>query len=561
MTAAGLTRSVESVVERWAMGRERRESEDRDDDDGRPVRSLGTPTDITTRNSTELDLLRRERELQTLADNAPHIIARFDASLRHVFVNAAVERATGRPPADFIGRTNRELGMPAELCDQWEAAIREVFATGSPGRVEFDFPSPDGRRYFEGRLILERFGEGDDPLVLTFTEDVTDRKTVELALRASEARLARAQRAAHVGTWDWNVVTGESHWTDEAWRLFGLPPFSCDVTFEVWVGTVHPDDRAEAIRAVQAGLRGETYHHEFRVLHPDGAVLWLLSEGGVVLGADGRAERFLGTVRDVTLRREADAALRGALHEAHEAVRARDALVSMVSHDLKNPLNTLSLDVTTLQRSAPGDRGRLLARMGRQVKRMTGMIDELLDAAQVHVGQPLSLELSEFDLVPSVRALAEEAQLASPPHRLVVRATSDSIRGRWDPRRIDRLVANLLSNAVKYSPDGGLVRVELEHVSGEDGRRWAVLRVADEGIGVPAGDLERVFEWFGRGANAQRARIAGTGIGLAGARKIAEQHGGSISVESVEDRGSTFTVRLPTGDATGLLGSTPEPPG
>ncbi|MFN8556342.1 MAG: sensor histidine kinase [Dehalococcoidia bacterium] len=114
--------------------------------------------------------------------------------------------------------------------------------------------------------------------------------------------------------------------------------------------------------------------------------------------------------------------------------------------------------------------------------------------------------------------------------------------GVWDGARLTRVVDNLLSNAVKYSPDGGETTVHVGRVC-YHGEAYAVLTVQDRGIGIPAVDLPYTFERFHRAANVRG--IAGNGIGLAGARQIIEQHGGQISVESVEGEGSTFTVRLP----------------
>jgi signal transduction histidine kinase len=112
----------------------------------------------------------------------------------------------------------------------------------------------------------------------------------------------------------------------------------------------------------------------------------------------------------------------------------------------------------------------------------------------------------------------------------------------WDAGRIERVCDNLISNAIKYSPNGGTIEIRLSK-SADDGRDWAVLTVSDSGIGIPRSDLPHIFERYRRAANT--AVISGTGIGLAGARQIVEQHGGSITVESLERIGSTFTVRLP----------------
>ena len=105
-------------------------------------------------------LRQAEEKFKTLVENLPDIIARFDSDLRHLYVSPAVERVTGRPPQDYLGKTNREMGMPSELVEAWDAALRRVFATGRPERIEFAFPAPDGTRYFDCRLVPESGARG-----------------------------------------------------------------------------------------------------------------------------------------------------------------------------------------------------------------------------------------------------------------------------------------------------------------------------------------------------------------------------------------------------------------
>lgn len=156
--------------------------------DGEYLGMVGCSPDVTDRKRAEADLLARERELQTLADNTPDILTRFDRDLRHVFVNAAVERATGRPRAEFLGKTNRDLGMPADLCDRWEAALRAVFETGQHRSIEFDYPSPAGVRYYAARLVPEFGPGGRVEHVLGVTHDVTDRKRFEQTMAEQDKR-------------------------------------------------------------------------------------------------------------------------------------------------------------------------------------------------------------------------------------------------------------------------------------------------------------------------------------------------------------------------------------
>ncbi len=250
--------------------------------------------------------------------------------------------------------------------------------------------------------------------------------------------------------------------------------------------------------------------------------------------------------------------LREALDQAEAAVRARDQLVSLVSHDLKGPLNALLLGIGILESSEGMPVPEVLIRMKRQAQRMNSMIDDLLDGAQRQAGKHLELQLAETDLVQLVRGLAADHQPTAPRHRIEVHAATDVLLGTWDSRRIDRVVNNLLSNAIKYSPSGGKVRIDLDSALHANAT-WAVLRIQDEGIGIAVHDQAHVFYWYSRADNARETAIHGTGVGLAAARDIVEQHGGSISVESEPGKGSTFTVRLPTSSPLPLRRSEPAP--
>jgi len=156
--------------------------------DGRPLRMLGTSRDVTERRVAEEKLRRREWELQTLADNSPDILTRFDPNLRHVFVNAAVLKVTGRQREEYLGKTNRELGMPADLCQLWEDALRSVFGTGLQRSIEFAFPTAAGIRHYSARLVPEFGPEGTVEYVISVTHDVTDHKRYEEALRDQDRR-------------------------------------------------------------------------------------------------------------------------------------------------------------------------------------------------------------------------------------------------------------------------------------------------------------------------------------------------------------------------------------
>ena len=190
-----------------------------------------------------------------------------------------------------------------------------------------------------------------------------------------------------------------------------------------------------------------------------------------------------------------------------------------------------------------------LAHLEFTVAHMVASLDDLLDVARADAGRPLVLQRQPTNLVTLVQAVVSTHQLLTSRHRIRYLHTDDQLGGYWDARRLERVVDNLLSNAVKYSPAGGEIVVETSREYAGCRGALAVLRVRDEGIGIPEADLETIFEPFRRGRNVAE-RIPGTGIGLATARQIVAHHGGTIAVASEPGAGTTFTIRLPLAAAT-----------
>lgn len=161
------------------------------DERGAPFYFVAVVEDVTARRLAELALAEREADLRRALESSPDIISRFDRDGRHTYVNPAVERATGLTPDAFIGRTNRELGMPEALAAEWERGIRHVFATGEPYETWFTFPAPDGTaRQYWGRVVPERDAHGAVVSALSTARDVT-------AAGLTAGGAAPGARAAH----------------------------------------------------------------------------------------------------------------------------------------------------------------------------------------------------------------------------------------------------------------------------------------------------------------------------------------------------------------------------
>jgi signal transduction histidine kinase len=315
------------------------------------------------------------------------------------------------------------------------------------------------------------------------------------------------------------------------------------------------------------GMTGLGLLRELQERFPDGApaVVMLTGSGSERVAVDAmkagaqdylvkdayspeRLRRSLrGAVETILMRRESEERrirAERAERAAQDALAVRDELFALATHDLKGPLQIITLNAQVLGRQlgqgtvTPTQASRL-EHIVRATHRMGELIDHFLEATR---RQDQLLRREPLDLRALVAAKVHALE-ASAKHRFVLHTDGADFTGRWDARALERVLENLLGNAVKYSAPGTTVTVLLAVEPGDPVDQVRV-QVSDEGIGIPAEDLPHVFERFRRGRNVA-PDVSGSGVGLASARRMVELHGGSIHVDSQEGRGSTFIVRLP----------------
>lgn len=511
--------------------------------------------DLSERRQWELALEESQRELQRLADNTPDILTRFDRDLRYVFVNLAIEKATGRAPTEILGKSNRDLGMPADLCDLWDAAVRTVFEQRQPSVLDFAFEGFSGTRQYESRLVPEFGADGSVDFVLGVTREVTETRAAESATLASEARLQIALSAASAGAWAWHILTGQVTWSPETYALYGYEladgmPLRAD-----WEARIHPDDRTLRNSAVTAALEGRApeFRSEFRVVHPDQGTRWLLGVGKVEFGPMGEPIQMAGINLDITERKLLE-------QELLRGDERKDEFLATLAHELRNPLAPIRNALQLMNISPAGGPAASKARdiIERQLGHMVRLVDDLMDVSRINSGR---IELQQARL--PVQAVLEHALETSVPfveagaHTLTVTVPDEPVWVYGDLTRLVQVVANLLNNAAKYTPSGGRISLSMRVEDGD-----TVITVSDNGSGMSADLLPKVFDMFIQEAGNRERAQGGLGIGLSLARKLLAMHGGSITAESPGlGFGSTFVVRLPSAD----IAATPEtddvPPG
>ncbi|HYF60502.1 MAG TPA: PAS domain-containing protein [Burkholderiaceae bacterium] len=496
--------------------------------------------DITERRRLEREnarLLEQARDsesrLRSLVDHMPGIaVFVVDRELRYRYVGGQGLESAGVRPTDFLGRTIFEALSP-DVAALHAANYRQALA-GHPFVHEH---VSHGRHFVShGRPLRDADGEVREAIAVSF--DITERKAVEQALADSERSFRNM--ADHSPSMVWVTdPTGACTYLNRQWYVF-TGQDQAEALGYGWLDATHPDDRAEAERAFRAAhaARGP-FLVEYRLRRFDGVYRWAIDSAAPRFDANGDFLGHVGSVIDITERREAEDALR-------EADARKDEFIAMLAHELRNPLAPVRTGLRILERVEPlTERGRdTLAMLERQTRQIQRLVDDLLEVSRISRGQiELRPEIVSVGVLFHNAADAVAHECETRRQTLLVRVPPAPLRIHADPVRLAQVLENLLLNACKYTPDGGEIALQAESLPDA-----VEIRVVDNGIGIEPDQQARLFELFHQIDPTLDRSSGGLGIGLALVRRLVELHGGTVSVSSAGlGQGSTFTVRLPRG--------------
>jgi len=512
-------------------------------DTGEPAYFISCITDITERRRASEQLLRRTSELESLLTNLPVGFALFDRHYRYLRINQELSDINGIPLADHLGRT-----IPEVLKDNApnvEPIIDEVFRTRRVIKSELTGQTPRApgvnRHWLTGFYPV--FGANREvEAVGIYVVEITDRRRAEEALRESERRLRMALEAGAIGLWEWDEQTNNLRWTPECYSITGVSPEDFDVSAANFDRMLHPDDRDRVWQAINKAIeKRQEYRCEFRVIQPNGDVRWVANRGRVIINSAEGGTRMLGTVQDITENKRISDSLQA---HADELARSNSELARfafVASHDLKEPLRTVSNYSELLamkyrgKLDANGD--RYISFITQAIQRMYILINDLLSYSNTSELRP---EMEAVDLNETLKATLDNLKHSISESRAEIKAKIlPTVTG--DPSQLNQLFQNLIGNAVKYrGKESPAIDIGFE----EGVREWNFF-IRDNGIGISPEHHQKVFVLFQR--LHRKDEYGGTGIGLALCKKIIDRHGGSIWVESELGKGSTFRFTIPKG--------------
>jgi PAS domain S-box-containing protein len=508
------------------------------DEKGLVINWVGTCTDIDDLKRIQEALRQSEEQFRLTLDEAPIGMALVALDGRFVRVNRALCEIVGYEPSELTGRTFQSITHPDDL--NADLALWAQLERGEIPRYKLEKRSFHKNGAVVDILLnvaLLRGKDGAPVHYIAQIEDITERKRAEAALRESERRLNLALDAAQMGTWDLDFATDTAVRSSRHAQIFGYSSPIPHWGIATFMPHVVPEDREQVERCFERAFATDVLDMQCRILWPDRSLHWIEAKGHVYRDQRGVPTRMLGTVVDITERKQKEQALR-------RAVAARDQILGLVAHDLRNPLGTVLMQVSAMARRGPEPERRNqrpIEIISRAARRMNHLIRDLLDVAQLEAGGGLRIEraqVSARDLV--VEAMEVQRSLVSAAQLELELDVQGDLAEVWaDRNRLLQVFDNLIGNAVKFSKAGGQVTI------GAATRPHEVLFfVSDTGCGISPEGQAHVFERFWQAA--EHAGRLGAGLGLPITKGIVETHGGRIWVESTPGQGSTFFFTIPT---------------
>jgi len=511
--------------------------------------------EIAERKRMEEELQESEEKYRSLVKNVKLGVCRStpEPAGRFLEVNPAMEDITGYCREELLQMNVADLYVNPEQ----RKPILDETASGT-GKVtkELRFRKKDGTEI----VISDTKSavRGDDGKVLHFDgiiEDITERKQAEEGLIRLSNAVKMSTDSIVIGDLeakiiDVNEATLKMYGTDNMRDLIGKNSFEL----------IAPEDREKALEGMREVLeKGYVKDREYHIITKDGSQILVEMNSSIMKDADGKPIGFVSVSRDITERKQAEAALRGMnarlraqqkeltekSRELEVASQAKSEFLASMSHELRTPLNAVIGFSELMVDGIPGDineeQRQCLSDILSSGQHLLDLINDVLDLSKVEA-RKIELKLENLNLADIINNVAQTVKpmLDDNRHKLRVNVEEGLPQVRADKSRLRQIFLNLLSNAVKFTPAGGELGIEAGRNSD-----WCQVSVIDNGTGIRQEDQERIFEAFTQVDTLPDGKKEGTGLGLTVTKQLVELGGGRIWVESEYGKGSKFAFTLP----------------
>lgn len=424
-----------------------------------------------------------------------------------------------------------------------EEAVQNGMENGEPWDLELPLITAGNNRIWVravGRALHEN---GKVVKLLGSFQDISERRKRQDELTAMSTRLEVALGASGIGVWEYDINANTQVWDMNTYRLFGRDDATEPPALEEWLTAVADEDRDHLTREIERALtERDRYYCEYKYIRPDGECRYIRAHGLFRERLDGGAI-FIGVNLDVTddVRRAEE--LENQRAEADRANEAKSQFIANMSHEIRTPLNGVMGMAQLLMRTQLDEtQTRHVGTLQTSGQALLDLIEDILDISKIEAGM-VDVDREDFDVTEMVNSVSDMVSSLARGKGLDVSTTIDPNVITWvsgDKKAIRQVLINIVGNAVKFTEQGSVsiaVRpfsdTQLEFV------------VNDTGPGIPADQLDRIFDRFAQVDDSKTRKHGGTGLGLAICRELIQLNGGELGVESEYGEGTTFWFRLP----------------
>jgi PAS domain S-box-containing protein len=510
---------------------------------------VASVTDITEWKRAENALRASESTLRSFYESAPLMLGVVEvpadnSDIMHVYDNPATDRFFGRSRGDTAGQSARGMGAPEEVVTRWIENYRLAERQGKPVQFEYWHPLNRGGVWLSAAVAKIGPGDAGRTRFSYAVADVTERKRVDEALRASEERLTLATLGGDLGIWDWDISRDMVHLSGKYYEMTGYQEGEVQPNMEFFLGLVHPEDRPTLERTRAAHLRGESDYSvtEYRLRRKTGEYRWVRGVGKVVARDEqGAPLRMAGVTADITVQKKAEEALREQLAHASR-VSTMGELASSITHQLGQPLGAIHCNVDAAELSlnqtppALSELRDILNDIRKEDQRAGEVIQSMRKLLLRHDIEPQPLEINL--LAEEVLRLVKE-DAVSRGMRITTELSPQLPAVPGNRVQLQQVVLNFIMNAMDAMAQQPPERRRLTVGTSLATDGAVQLSVSDLGPGIEARNLPRLFQPF------FTTKPGGLGIGLSVSERIVTAHRGHVWAENRPTGGAVFHMALP----------------
>jgi PAS domain S-box-containing protein len=510
--------------------------------------------DITARREAEERMARTEERFRAMMHHSLDQVAILDAQARLVYSSTQGMRAFGVAAKGAQERTLLDRIHPEDLPEVWEAFKSLLADSKQSATIQLRYRSPGRGWIWTEVAAINQLHNPAIGGILISARDITERKSVENRLLRSEALLTEAQHLAGLGSFEQDLLGQESIWSEGMYRLLDRDPEKGPMSFDELLELIHPSDRPVWAEAPRQWFKNSApYRSEFQLVQKDASLRHLVIMARLEVGPEGRPEKLLGALQDITARKKDEEDRKWFQERIHrsEKMEAVGQLAGGVAHDFNNHLAAIMGFAGILQ-DALGPIRPDLAKYAKNIitscRHSSELTNQLLAFARK--GKYLSVLVDLQEIIAEVMQILRH----SIDRRITLQCHSDGQPAMvlGDPSQLQSMIMNLALNARDAMPEGGTLTfsTEIRELEEDYCRRlsqevqpgvYLQVSVLDTGIGMTKDLQLRIFEPFFTTKEPGR----GTGLGLASVYGTVKVHRGTILVYSEQGKGSCFKVFLP----------------